>query len=64
MLELVRSALGLALLPRSAAEGTARVAAVPLTAPRPVHRTEVLHRGGAGGPAAVLIGPLTGASVP
>ncbi|MFD8073678.1 LysR family transcriptional regulator [Streptomyces sp. NPDC059718] len=64
VLELVRSGLGLALLPRSAAEGAAGVAVVPLTAPRLVHRTEVLHRGGAAGAAAVLTGLLTGAPVP
>ncbi|MDX2703986.1 hypothetical protein PV350_14110 [Streptomyces sp. PA03-6a] len=64
VLALVRSGLGPALLPRSAAEGAAGVAVVPLTAPRLVHRTEVLHRGGAGGAAAVLTGLLTGAPVP
>ncbi|WP_431964726.1 hypothetical protein [Actinacidiphila sp. bgisy160] len=61
VLELVRSGLGPALLPRSAAEGAAGVVAVPFTEPRLVHRTEVLHRDGAGGAAAVLTGLLTGA---
>jgi DNA-binding transcriptional LysR family regulator len=64
VLELVRAGLGLALLPLSVAEGAAGVAAVPLTAPRLVHRTEVLHRGGAGGAVAVLIGLLAGTPVP
>ncbi|WP_239115939.1 hypothetical protein [Streptomyces sp. SID8499] len=36
---------GLALLPRSTATGVPGAVAVPLTAPRAVHRTELLHGG-------------------
>ncbi|MEU8969293.1 LysR family transcriptional regulator [Streptomyces monashensis] len=42
---------GLTLLPRSAAGAVPGAVAVPLTAPRVVHRTELLH-GGSPGPAA------------
>ncbi|MFJ2773953.1 LysR family transcriptional regulator [Streptomyces sp. NPDC087300] len=45
---------GLVLLPRSAAEGVPGTVAVPLTAPRVVHRTELLHAGTLRGPAAAL----------
>ncbi|MFF3946092.1 LysR substrate-binding domain-containing protein [Streptomyces sp. NPDC001902] len=45
-------------------QGAPGVAVVPLTAPRLVRRTEVLHRGGAGGAARVLTGLLTRAPGP
>jgi DNA-binding transcriptional LysR family regulator len=45
---------GLTLLPRPAATGVPGTVAVPLTAPRLVHRTELLHGGGTGGAAADL----------
>ncbi|WP_418959701.1 LysR family transcriptional regulator [Streptomyces tritici] len=52
---------GLALLPAAAARGAGAVA-VPLVAPRLVHRTELLHPGGApAGPAARVLAALTGA---
>jgi len=51
---------GLAVLPESAARGPAGVA-VPLTAPRLTHRTEVLYGGLPGdGPAALFAAVLTG----
>ncbi|WP_055494768.1 LysR family transcriptional regulator [Streptomyces sp. TP-A0356] len=45
---------GLTLLPRSAATGPPGTVAVPLTAPRVVHRSELLHGGAPRGAAAVL----------
>ncbi len=54
---------GLALLPRRACEGVPGTAAIPLTHPRVVHRTELVHAGtpaGAAGAAAELIRTLTG----
>ncbi|WP_251095385.1 LysR family transcriptional regulator [Streptomyces sp. Caat 7-52] len=52
---------GLTLLPRAAATGVPGTVAVPLTAPRLVHRTEVLHGGSPGGAAAELVRRLPGA---
>ncbi|MET7358092.1 LysR family transcriptional regulator [Streptomyces sp. NPDC005562] len=49
---------GLALLPRSAAEEAPGTVAVPLTAPRVVHRTELVYAGALRGPAAVLAAQL------
>ncbi|GHI02427.1 LysR family transcriptional regulator [Streptomyces cellostaticus] len=46
---------GLTLLPRSTATGAAGTVAVPLTAPRVVHRTELLHGGAPSGAAAELV---------
>ncbi|KOV69281.1 LysR family transcriptional regulator [Streptomyces sp. MMG1121] len=51
---------GLALLPRSAATGVPGTVAVPLTAPRIVHRTELLHGARPGGAAAELVRKLVG----
>ncbi|MFD7132331.1 LysR family transcriptional regulator [Streptomyces sp. NPDC059894] len=45
---------GLTLLPRSAATGVPGAAAVPLTAPRLVHRVELVHSGTPTGAAAAL----------
>ncbi|MGV9877806.1 LysR family transcriptional regulator [Streptomyces sp. NPDC003006] len=49
---------GLTLLPRSAAAEAPGTVAVPLTAPRVVHRTELLHAGALRGPAAALAAQL------
>ncbi|MFJ4521256.1 LysR family transcriptional regulator [Streptomyces sp. NPDC088810] len=46
---------GLTLLPRSAATAHPGTTAVPLTAPRLVHRTELLHSGSPGGAAAEVM---------
>jgi DNA-binding transcriptional LysR family regulator len=51
---------GLALLPESAAEAAAAGVTVPVTAPRLIHRVEVLHGGLPDGPAALLAAALTG----
>ncbi|MEU6992686.1 LysR family transcriptional regulator [Streptomyces sp. NPDC046465] len=55
---LVASGHGLALLPRTVADEARGTVAVPLTAPRVVHRTELLHAGALRGPAAVLAAQL------
>jgi len=49
---------GLTLLPRSAATGVPGAVAVPLTEPRVVHRTELVHGGAPRGAAARLVGRL------
>ncbi|MFF3644342.1 LysR family transcriptional regulator [Streptomyces sp. NPDC002564] len=49
---------GLALLPRAVAEQAPGAVAVPLTEPRVVHRTELLHAGTLRGPAATLTAQL------
>ncbi|WP_311315052.1 LysR family transcriptional regulator [Streptomyces naphthomycinicus] len=51
---------GLTLLPARAATGVPGTVAVPLTAPRVVHRTELLHGGAPGGAAAELVRSLPG----
>nr|WSX52097.1 LysR family transcriptional regulator [Streptomyces sp. NBC_00974] len=51
---------GLAALPRSLAASLPGVTAVPVRAPRLVHRTELLHPTGPTAPARRLIGLLTG----
>ncbi|MYS43756.1 LysR family transcriptional regulator, partial [Streptomyces sp. SID5998] len=51
---------GLTLLPRSTATGVPGAVAVPLTAPRVVHRTELLHGGAPWGAAAETARRLTG----
>jgi DNA-binding transcriptional LysR family regulator len=53
LLTLVAAGAGLVLLPESMARDRADVAAVPLTAPAPVHRTELVH-GSLTGPATAL----------
>ncbi|MEU5896899.1 MULTISPECIES: LysR family transcriptional regulator [Streptomyces] len=55
---LVAAGHGLALLPRWAAEEARGTVAVPLTAPRVVHRTELLHTGTLRGPARTLAAQL------
>ncbi|MFJ8535955.1 LysR family transcriptional regulator [Streptomyces sp. NPDC093591] len=50
---------GLTLLPRPAATGTAGTVAVPVTEPRVVHRTELVHAGALGGAAAAVAEALT-----
>ncbi|MEV6841034.1 LysR family transcriptional regulator [Streptomyces sp. NPDC051133] len=52
---------GLTLLPRSAAADVPGTVAVPLTAPRVIHRTELLHGGSPGGAAADVVRRLTAA---
>ncbi|MEU5319279.1 LysR family transcriptional regulator [Streptomyces sp. NPDC021056] len=51
---------GLTLLPRSAATGIPGAVAVPVTEPRVVHRTELVHAGVLRGAAATLADVLTG----
>ncbi|MCX5330611.1 LysR family transcriptional regulator [Streptomyces sp. NBC_00140] len=51
---------GLTLLPRSAATGIPGTVAVPVTEPRVVHRTELVHAGALRGAAAALADALTG----
>lgn len=51
---------GLTLLPRSIATAVPGTVAVPLTAPRLVHRTELLHGGSAQGAAAEVVRRLVG----
>ncbi|MEU6085389.1 LysR family transcriptional regulator [Streptomyces sp. NPDC047085] len=51
---------GLALLPRSTATGVPGTVTVPLTAPRVVHRTELVHGGTPGGAAAEVVRGLVG----
>ncbi|MFI9804405.1 LysR family transcriptional regulator [Streptomyces sp. NPDC052301] len=52
---------GLTLLPGSAARDVPGAVAVPLTAPRVIHRTELLHGGSPGGAATEVVRRLTGA---
>ncbi|MFH8366632.1 LysR family transcriptional regulator [Streptomyces sp. NPDC018031] len=54
LLTLAAAGHGLALLPRAVAEQAPGGAAVPLVAPRLVHRIELVHRAVLGGPAAVV----------
>ncbi|MFH8610481.1 LysR family transcriptional regulator [Streptomyces sp. NPDC018029] len=56
---LVAAGHGLALLPRPVADEAPGTVAVPLTAPRVVHRTELLQAGALRGPAAALATQLT-----
>ncbi|WP_055549637.1 LysR family transcriptional regulator [Streptomyces sp. NBRC 110028] len=51
---------GLALLPHAAAKHAPGLAAIPLTAPRLIHRTELLHGPAVDGPARTLAAVLTG----
>ena len=53
---------GLAVLPESALGGVPGGVAVPIVAPRLVHRVEILHGGLTGCPAALLAAVLTGAN--
>ncbi|MFI7499680.1 LysR family transcriptional regulator [Streptomyces sp. NPDC049687] len=50
---------GLALLPRSAAAGVPGTVAVPVTEPRVVHRTELVHAGTPAGAAGALVEALS-----
>jgi DNA-binding transcriptional LysR family regulator len=61
LVALVAAGHGLALLPRSAVEGATGVVAVPLSSPRLVHRTELLHGSLAGTTAVALATALTAA---
>ena len=54
LMALAAAGHGLAVLPRSAATGVPGTVAVPLTAPRVVHRTELVHGRGLRGAAATL----------
>ncbi|MDX6310553.1 MAG: hypothetical protein QOF44_17 [Streptomyces sp.] len=58
LLGLVRAGHGLALLPASVVEAAGGVVGVTVSAPRLVHRTELLHRSGPGEPVRALIGLL------
>jgi DNA-binding transcriptional LysR family regulator len=57
LLALIAAGHGLAVLPGPAVHGTDRVTGVPVTAPRLVHRTELVH-GTITGPAAILAAVL------
>lgn len=59
LVALIGAAHGLALLPQPAIADLPGITAVPLTAPRLVHRTEVLHSSTLDGPAALLAAALT-----
>ncbi|MFE0132016.1 LysR family transcriptional regulator [Streptomyces sp. NPDC059037] len=58
LLALTAAGHGLALLPQSAIEGIPGTKAVPVSAPRLVHRTEALHSNAADGPPALLAAAL------
>jgi DNA-binding transcriptional LysR family regulator len=60
LIALTAAGHGLALLPKPVIDGVPGVAAVPVSASRLVHRTEILHSKGLAGPAALLAGALTG----
>ncbi|MGR3934028.1 LysR family transcriptional regulator [Streptomyces sp. BRA346] len=60
LLALTAAGHGLALLPHTAAENAPGIAAIPLTAPRLIHRTELLHGPAVNGPARTLAAVLTG----
>lgn len=62
LLALVAAGHGLAVLPRSAAEGVSGVVPVPLSSPRLVHRTELLHGSLASAAAAAVAIALTAAA--
>ncbi|MET8683031.1 LysR family transcriptional regulator [Streptomyces sp. NPDC004732] len=55
---LVAAGHGLALLPKAPADEARGTVAVPLTSPRVVHRTELLHAGALRGPARTLAAQL------
>ena len=59
LIALAAAGHGLALLPESALDGGTAGVAVPITAPRLTHRTELVHRGLLDGPAALLAAALT-----
>ncbi|MFD0278789.1 LysR family transcriptional regulator [Kitasatospora sp. NPDC127111] len=60
LLALVAAGHGLAVLPATALDGAAGVAAVPVREPRLVHRTELVHGSLPEGPAALLARLLAG----
>ena len=60
LLALAAAGHGLALLPHTAAEAAPGIATIPLTAPRLIHRTELLHGPAVDGPARTLAAVLTG----
>ncbi|WFB10691.1 LysR family transcriptional regulator [Streptomyces sp. LX-29] len=60
LLALVAAGHGLALLPADAVDRAPGLAAVPLAAPRLVHRTELLHSRGLDGPGGLIAARLTG----
>lgn len=59
LIALATAGHGLALLPESALHGVTAGVAVPITAPRLIHRTELLHRDLPDGPAALFAATLT-----
>lgn len=59
LIALVAAEHGLALLPQPSIDGMPGINAVPLSAPRLVHRTETLHRSMLDGPPALLAAALT-----
>ncbi|MCX4666888.1 LysR family transcriptional regulator [Streptomyces sp. NBC_01381] len=58
LLALTAAGHGLALLPQPAIEGIPGINSVPVSAPRLVHRTEVLHSNAVDGPPALLAAAL------
>ncbi|WP_067170013.1 LysR family transcriptional regulator [Microtetraspora niveoalba] len=64
LVALVAAGHGIAILPAAAAAGRPGVRAVPVTSPRLVHRTELLHGRVAGPAAAALVAALTAPPAP
>ncbi|MEV0319858.1 LysR family transcriptional regulator [Streptomyces sp. NPDC050658] len=62
LIALITAGHGLALLPQPAIEDLPDLSAVPLTAPRLVHRTEALHSPTLDGPPTLLAAALTAAT--
>ena len=62
LLALTAAGQGLALLPQSTIANTPGINAVPVSAPRLVHRTEALHSSTLDGPPALLAAALTAAT--
>lgn len=59
LIALITAGHGLALLPQQSIDGIPGISAVPLAAPRLVHRTEALHSSTLDGPQALLAAALT-----
>ncbi|MEU4346144.1 LysR family transcriptional regulator [Streptomyces sp. NPDC023838] len=62
LIALVTAGHGLALLPQQSIDGMPGISAVPLAAPRLVHRTEALYSSTLDGPQALLAAALTAAT--
>ncbi|GHG99112.1 LysR family transcriptional regulator [Streptomyces lanatus] len=62
LITLIAAGLGLALLPRPVIKGAPGISAVPVSAPRLVHRVEALHSDTLDGPPALLTAALVAAA--